>query len=123
MTTNSCQIILDGNSYTLHPTFAALSGIEQTLGIGFVALARKLAEGDITLEELAAIISGCMAETPPDKDALVRGGLANVIETVSDMFAAVFGESGEAPITRRNLEEMMDRFSDVTASADYRKAP
>jgi len=93
------EIVLDGKPYVLRPTFAALSAMEQQFGMGLVALAGKLAAAGITLEELAVIITVCALETLPQpsclKDALVRGGLASVVQAVGQMFAAVFGGCDE----------------------------
>jgi hypothetical protein len=90
-------ITLGGKNYILRPTFAALSAIEQTLGQGLVALAGKLANGAITLEELSAIIAQCVIGDNPDiRELLVRGGVSEAVQSVSLMFAAVFGGYDEA---------------------------
>ncbi len=91
------EIMLGGKPYILRPTFSSLSNIEQQLGLGLVALARKLADGSIRLEELAVIIAQCSLEAPLDiRQALARGGLAHVIASVSRMLAVVFGGLDEA---------------------------
>jgi hypothetical protein len=86
------EIRLDDKTYVLRPTFAALSSIEQKLGTGLIALAGRLADENITLEELTVIITQCAVETPADiHEALIRGALSNVLESIGRMFAAVFG--------------------------------
>ena len=91
------EITLDGKPYILRPTFAALSGIEQKLHVGLIALAGKLAGGEITLEELVVIIAQCVVETPPNiHDALIRSGLASAVESIGCMFTSVFGGHDES---------------------------
>jgi len=90
-------VILDGKSYILRPTFTALNNIEQQLSVGLVALARKLSEGNIMLEELVIIITQCAIDSPQNiRQSLVRGELAHIIEAISRMFAAVFGGCDES---------------------------
>jgi len=93
------SITLDGISYVMRPTFERLNRIEQKLNMGFVALARKLADGNIMLEELAVVVAECMQEKIAVRDALTHGGIMEAIASVSAMFALVFGGFDE--ITRR----------------------
>lgn len=88
------QIILDEKLYVLCPEFETLCSIEKELGSGLVTLARKLAEENITLEELAVILTRCMqpcVELELVKGVLLRNGIAQAIEAVAIMFAEVFG--------------------------------
>jgi len=85
-------IMLGGKIHVMRPTFAALSRIEQELHTGLLALAGKLFEGNITLEELAVIINCCLMESSiPVNDALVQGGVTGAMQAVAEMFALVFG--------------------------------
>lgn len=93
-------IVLSGAPHILRPSFEALSGVEQELSIGLVTLARKLADGMLTLEEMETIIrhcligNGCLENL---KDALVQSGLANATQAVAEMLTLALGGFDASP--------------------------
>lgn len=119
------RLMLDGISYTLHPTYKALTQIERDLSSGLLVIARRLCDETITLSELAIIIDHCMenrADAHFLREALVRNGLHNAIASVTALFALVLGgftmashaEYGQEGMTSGELREMMQRFPDHT---------
>jgi hypothetical protein len=84
------EIILNGRNYILKPNFEALKHIEQELESGLTALARKLVDGMLTLEETAAIIAHCIEgdiERAAIGEALVQGGFARATHVIAEMFS------------------------------------
>lgn len=82
------EIVLDKKSYALRPTFEALYCIEQELNMGFLALAKKIAAGNVTHNELAAIIGHCLAD--PNKlsrdilcESIAKGDVNNALASVA----------------------------------------
>lgn len=58
-------IRLGGQEIVLRPTFEALVEIEQQLGQGLVALARRMATRDIGLRDAAVIVRASMVDDKP----------------------------------------------------------
>ncbi|MFN3288525.1 MAG: GTA-gp10 family protein [Sphingomonadaceae bacterium] len=74
------ELVLDGRSVRLRPTFGRLVAAEAELGPLF-ALVDRAAEGRLGLAELAGLLWHCLdEEARPDRDAfgeaLLAGGLA-----------------------------------------------
>lgn len=87
------EVILDNKSHVLRPTFAAINDIEQNLGIGFIALAKKISAGNITTREIAKIIECCMVEKISICDineSILRSGLADILIAITHLCTAVF---------------------------------
>ena len=86
------EITLDGKNYVLRPSFDALKRIEQELESSVTALARKLVDGMLTLEETATIIAHCI-EQDIDRafigEALVQGELVHATHAIAAMFAQI----------------------------------
>ena len=107
-------ILLEGEAYDLCPSFEALSLIEQELGAGLTALAVKLMDGAMTLEELVVIIKHCLEPQMPKsfiEKAFLRSGFTQVVEAVATMFALVF--AGNYSGDRQELQLMIERFPDA----------
>jgi hypothetical protein len=107
------EIKLGGKSCQLRPAFTALTRIEQQLGTGFFALARKTAQGMMTLEEMAVVISCCTdgLSTAFVQKNLVQDGLGQAQRAVAALFTiALKGET--SPIQREEFDAMLQQFSD-----------
>ena len=62
------EIELAGRRFLLRPTFAAIAEIEERSGQGLIALARRLAAGDIRITDVATIVTaGLRAAGEPAK--------------------------------------------------------
>jgi hypothetical protein len=92
------EITLGGEHYILRPTFEALSKIEWELDMGIFALIKKMADGAMTLQELAVVIGLCIVSDipmPGIKDMIVGGGMANALAACSRMFSIALGDCDE----------------------------
>src|SRR5205085_1848148 len=105
---NEVEIILNGQPYRLHPAFEALCRIERELDTGITALAGKLVEGTLTLEELVVIMTACTEPLPDFSigDAIIKSGIAYVEQAVAAMFALVLSGSSTPAPTRGELETL-----------------
>ena len=73
------ELVLNGQTLRLRPTFSALVAAEAELGPLF-ALCERAAAGQLTLAEMTALLWHCLADAQPREafaEALVAGGLAN----------------------------------------------
>lgn len=96
------EIAIGRKTYILRPTFTVLSHIEQRLNTGIVALAEKLAEGKMTLHDLAVIIA--IAARPAVTEntirrTLLRGDSASMAQAVAVMMSQAL--TGEVDYERR----------------------
>ena len=109
-------ITLAGTTYQMTPRFEAIASIEQKAG-SFIALARKLAQGDISLSELACIIEAAIdADNAPIGEALVMGDLPHAMDAVAAMMITILGKNGsEETMSRDELEQLRAKFPDATA--------
>ncbi len=95
------EIVLDGMHYTLRPTFEALCRIEQELGAGLLAVARLLAQGQLNLTQLIAIIHHCTQAAGHTTsrevfcNALLHNGLNSALYAVGVMFTRIFAGSDD----------------------------
>ena len=87
-------ITLGDNSYVLRPTFTALVEIEDRTGMGLIELAQTFFDQKVKVRDVVAVIfAGIKAGNNdwPDEDAVaqavVAGGIANVIEPVGAFLA------------------------------------
>src|SRR4051812_41521378 len=105
------KIFLDDHSFTLRPTFEALSSIEQSLNSGIVALTNKLVEGQLTLDEVAVIITQCAPQGTPIalvKEAIIKNGLTRALGIIASMLSCAFaGDNEQAGISREELEGLI----------------
>ena len=114
----SVSILLDGTAYTLRPTFDALSRVEKELGASLTELADALANGAMTLEALALIITECAEPNLSAnfvRGALLQSGFLQAMQAVAMMFSTVFGgweARCDEVITRGELAAMLARFPD-----------
>jgi hypothetical protein len=109
------EIILDGKAYALHPTFKTLSCIEEMLSTSVMALAVKLAENTITLEEIAIIVTECLRTEIQEssvREALLRSGLAQATQAVTAMFVVIVGGPEAKELSRGELQDMATTFPD-----------
>jgi len=115
------KIILDGKSYVMRSTFEALSRIERELGSGVMSLAKKIADGALTLEELATIIGHAIeSDLSPDaiRAAILGSGVTHATQAVTGMFVRIFrgfhteGAHIEA-VSREELNKLASHFPDI----------
>jgi len=96
------MITLEGKTYTLRPSFAALLQLEQRTGTGLITLARKFADGSFTLAEAEAVlragIEGAGQSAPAELGLLlVQTGLAGVAQPLAAfLHLALTGEESSA---------------------------
>lgn len=95
------SLVLAGASFMLRPSFGALMALEAELGMGLLSLAKRFANGDFSLGELAAVISagikGAGGEVPSDLgDRIAREGVARLAMPIGAFLAAAL--TGEDPL-------------------------
>lgn len=94
------QLALNGQVVVLRPTFAALAEMESASGYELLELARRAATGNLSLQQLTAIVAagirGAGGSVPDNLgDGILRTGLIDVLQNVNKWLAAVFaGEAG-----------------------------
>src|SRR5579884_706629 len=109
-------IPLSGTPYALNPDFAACCAIERRLGVAITALAARLADGQMTVEEMAEVFSACL---PPEQtlsgDALLDIGLERATALLAQFFTRIFrgrdNSAADAP-DREALSKLAARFPD-----------
>jgi hypothetical protein len=91
------DISLNGKSYRLRPTFAAIMEIEDRLG-GVVPLAARAAKGDFGLRDLAVVIWATLNAVEDQRmsleevgAAVLGRGLAAVTPAVRDVLMQILG--------------------------------
>ena len=96
-------ITLGESSYVLRPTFTALVEIEDRTGMGLIELAQAFFDQKVKVRDVVAVIfAGIKAGNNdwPDEDAVaqavVAGGIANVIEPVGAFLADALA-GGQTP--------------------------
>lgn len=88
------EIRLAGENRRLRPSFAALVAAEAELGPLF-ALVERAGEGQLRIDEMAALIWHCMAERPEALtraalgEALVAGGMAAAMPAVRQLMLQI----------------------------------
>ncbi|WP_338467034.1 gene transfer agent family protein [Novosphingobium sp. ZN18A2] len=86
-------LVLDGTTYRLRPTFAALVDAEQELGPLF-SLVERASAGELRLSEMVALFWHCLADghglsRAGFADAVVRGGLAGATPALRTLMTQV----------------------------------
>lgn len=82
-------------TYSLLPTAQAVCRVENELGAGIIRIIRKLAAGDVFVDEMALIVFHFIYANHQDatpsleqiKDAIVENGLIYVLEPLSEAFS------------------------------------
>ena len=87
------QLIVDGHSYILRPSFAALVAAEEELGSLF-ELVERASEGALTLTEITALLWHCLpTEARPEREAvgtsILETGLVKATAPVRSILAQV----------------------------------
>ena len=101
------EVDLGGKTYALRPTFQALAEIEDKTGTNLVTLARRFADGDIGVRDVAVVLWAGMGEGAPSLDdvgrLVVERGLDTLIGPAAGFVAAVFvgSSKGGAPAKNR----------------------
>ena len=97
------ELSLDGRRFVLRPSFAAIAEIEARCGEGVIALARRLAAGDIRVSDFAAVVTaGLKAAGEPARfetvgEMVLREGLGSLAPTVGEFLRqAISGGRTEA---------------------------
>ena len=97
------EIALAGRRFLLRPTFAAIAEIEERSGQGLIALARRLAAGDIRIVDVATIVTaGLRAAGEPAKretvgEMVLETGLGPLAPAIGAFLrAAITGDVAEA---------------------------
>ena len=93
-------VTLDGQEYTLRPTFAAMVEIERGTGMGFPELTARMLTGKYTVEQLAAVLAAGLnaardPKAPPYKladvgELMFKTGISNpaMIESIGAFLGA-----------------------------------
>lgn len=92
---------LDGLALLLRPSFAALAQMEQQSGMGLVALARRFAQGQFSLQDCVTVLEAGLrgaGQTPPADlgERVLRAGLLAVVPTLTSFIeAALMGAAAD----------------------------
>jgi hypothetical protein len=108
-------LILEGQYYRLEVRPDSVAQVERHFARGIMALAHELAEGILTLEQLAVIVEASI--TPPYRgkplpQALLECGLGEAGEAVAGFFLAALQGRQEIQVGEEALAEMMQAFPD-----------
>jgi hypothetical protein len=109
------HIRLGAKHYRLCPTIEDLSAIETNLSTSLLALARKLADGLMPLEELMVIIEHSVeadARVLHVRELALREGLTHLTEAVTSLFLQLFQPHTHEGMSRAELEAMAQQFED-----------
>ena len=94
------EVKLGGTAYTLRPTFAALAEIEDKTDARLVTLARRFAEGDVGVRDVAVVLWAGMGESAPSLDdvgrLVVERGLDALIPPAAAFVAIAFAGSSRS---------------------------
>jgi len=87
------SISLSGKHFHLCPTFEDLCQIEKKLSTSILALAKKLSDGVISLEELIVVLEHSVeaeARRIDLKAAVLEAGIAHVTQRLTALFVHLF---------------------------------
>lgn len=90
-TRGEAVISLGGKSYTLVPTYKAITEIEGRLDKGTIELIRLLAEQKVKLQQIAVILSALIEDMDEDTagELIVNEGIVNLADPLSKFLIAV----------------------------------
>jgi len=91
--TQPVGISLGSKTFHLCPTFEDLSQIEKKLSTSILALAKKLSDGVISLEELVVVLEHSIENEAGSLDlkaAILEAGIAHVTEKLTALFVHLF---------------------------------
>ena len=85
------EVCFAGKTWTMRPAFGALAEIEGRTGLGMAAVVRRFAEGELGIDDVAAVIGagiGAAHDDAPDFESVKRA----VVEEGFNKFAVVASE-------------------------------
>lgn len=122
------HVIIGEHLYSLQPTAQAVSRVENELQESLIGLARRLAAGDMRLDEMALLffhfIYANHADASPTLDQIrqdiVENGLWHGLEALSELFSHLIDahdEVGESGLSiKAQLGNLATRFPDSLSS-------
>lgn len=95
MTTQGCEMPIfsaSGTHYRLNPSFDDLLKIEQKLDTTLLKLAKKTADGEISVNELAVILENSLEEEVRHGDIkshILESGITHALQAVTSLMVCI----------------------------------
>jgi len=91
------EVILDGKTYTMVPSFQAMCEIEAVTGLGIVALARRYQSLNFGISDAAAIVTAAIKAGGEDAEVqkvgamIAKSGLENFATPIAEFLQMALG--------------------------------